>query len=154
MFINGWQIYIDQGSSGKPLGVLDGSGTHPTSCAKEAPPADFCLSLEWQQAKQRITSLWVGNPLKTKSFRWLGTEESAPFLPCSLGKYTLAYPDGTMHLEQPYKRQISLPPAGPFLAQISHIYSSGGLTNVEASSKVASNSPSLDRVAAWHWNCY
>jgi hypothetical protein len=47
MFINEWQIHTNQSNPRKPPGVLDGSGTHPTICAKETLSVDFFLSLEW-----------------------------------------------------------------------------------------------------------
>jgi hypothetical protein len=49
MFIHGQQIHFDQGSSGKPPGVLDGSGTHPAIGANKSLQVDLCLSLERQQ---------------------------------------------------------------------------------------------------------
>jgi hypothetical protein len=51
----------------------------PLSVIKKIRSVDFCLPLEWQQAEQRLPSLWVGDPIKTKIAGRLGNEKFIPF---------------------------------------------------------------------------
>jgi len=104
MLNSGWKIHLNQGCSGKPSDIVDGPGTHPSLSDKEDSIADFYFPLEWQQAEQRLPSLWVGDPIKTKIAGRLGNEKFIFFLQSNLDEYALVNFDGSRHLEKKYKR--------------------------------------------------